>query len=237
MEGKPLTPSCNPEGLNLPLIISIDGNIGSGKTTLYQSLKDRYKNNSNIVFLKEPVGEWEKIMDEDGNTMLQKFYGDQDKYSFSFQMMAYISRLAIVRNAVKKNPNAIFITERSLFTDKYIFAKMLHDQGKIEDVNYQIYSNWFDEFAQDFPIHSIIWVNTEPEMCHERIHKRARLGEETISIDYLIDCNFYHHSYINEMDINVLQLDGNVDIFEDGTVMENWLNKIDNLVNNLKQVN
>ena len=39
------------------------------------------------------------------------------------------------------------------------------------------------------------------------------------------------------MDINVLQLDGNVDIFEDGAVMENWLNKIDNLVNNLKQVN
>ena len=220
-----------------PLIISIDGNIGSGKTTLLQSLKDKYKNNSEIVFLKEPVGEWEKIMDEDGNTMLQKFYGDQDKYSFSFQMMAYISRLAIVRNAVKKNPNAIFITERSLFTDKYIFAKMLYDQGKIEDVNYQIYSNWFDEFAQDFPIHSIIWVNTEPEMCHERIHKRARLGEEIISIDYLIDCNFYHHSYINEMNKNTLQLDGNANIFEDETVIENWLNKIDHLVNNLKQVN
>jgi len=218
-------------------IISIEGNIASGKTTLLKNLKEYYKDNSSIVFLKEPVDEWEKITDENGNSMLQKFYANQDKYSFSFQMMAYISRLAIVRNAVKKNSNAIFITERSLFTDKHIFAKMLHDQGKIEDVNYQIYSNWFDEFAQDFPIHSIIWVNTEPEMCHERIHKRARLGEEIISIDYLIDCNFYHHSYINEMNINTLQLDGNADIFEDKTVIENWLNKIDNLVNNLKQVN
>ena len=42
---------------------------------------------------------------------------------------------------IKLNPDAIFITERSLFTDKYIFAKMLYDQGKIEDVNYQIYLN------------------------------------------------------------------------------------------------
>ena len=33
----------------------------------------------------------------------------------------------------------IIITERSLYTDKHVFAKMLHDQGKIEDVCYQIY--------------------------------------------------------------------------------------------------
>jgi deoxyadenosine/deoxycytidine kinase len=212
---------------NVPFIISIDGNIGSGKTTLLNKLKEKYKSNKNIIFLKEPVGEWEKIKDIDGKTMLEKFYCNQIMYAFSFQMMAYISRLSIIRNAVKLNPNAIFITERSLFTDKYIFAQMLYDQGKIEDVNYQIYLNWFDEFANDFPINSVIWVNTEPEICHQRIKLRARPGEEIISIDYLIDCNFYHHSFINEMNTNTILLDGNVDIFQDSTIMDNWIKRID----------
>ena len=45
--------------------------------------------------------------------------------------------------AIKANPNSIFITERSLLTDKYVFAKMLFDQHKIEDVNYQIYLKMF----------------------------------------------------------------------------------------------
>jgi len=213
--------------LNKPFIISIDGNIGYVKTTLINKLKEKYHSNKNIIFLKEPVSEWEKIKDIDGNTMLQKFYADQIMYSFSFQMMAYISRLSIIRNAVKLNPNAIFITERSLFTDKYIFAQMLYDQGKIEDVNYQIYLNWFNEFANDFPINSIIWVNTEPEICHQRIKLRSRLGEEIISVDYLIDCNFYHHSFIHEMNTNTLVLDGNADIFQDSTVMDDWIRRID----------
>jgi len=113
--------------------VSIEGNIGSGKSTLLANLKDFYKNNKKVVFLKEPVDEWEKITDSQGNTMLQKFYGDQSKYAFSFQMMAYISRLAEFKKAINENTEAtIFITERSLDTDKYVFAQMLFDDNKIE---------------------------------------------------------------------------------------------------------
>ena len=71
-------------------IVSIEGNIGSGKSTLLSNLREHYKNSSNVVFLKEPVDEWEKITDENGETILKKFYSDQEKYSFSFQMMAYV---------------------------------------------------------------------------------------------------------------------------------------------------
>ena len=217
--------------IKIPRIISIEGNIGSGKTTLLHKLKEYYKLDLKVVFLKEPVNEWAKIVDSDGKTMLEKFYADQTKYSFAFQMMAYISRLAIIRSAVESNPpGTVFITERCLYTDKHIFAKMLHDQEKIEDVCYQIYLNWFDEFASDFPIESIVWVNTEPEICHQRIHKRSRPGEEIIPIDYLIDCNFYHHSYIHDMDINTVQLDGNQDIYQDTQVLEEWIKKINGLI-------
>ena len=75
------------------IIVSIEGNIGSGKSTLLANLRKHYTNDSNVVFLKEPVDEWEKIKDENGTTILEKFYGNQEKYSFPFQMMAYVSRL------------------------------------------------------------------------------------------------------------------------------------------------
>ena len=124
-------------------VISIEGNIGSGKSTLLSHLKQSLsaENVPQIIFLQEPVDEWENIKDEQGNTMIQKFYGDQTKYSFSFQMMAYISRLALLKKSIEENPNAIVITERSLFTDKFVFAKMLYDSKKMESVEYQIYLN------------------------------------------------------------------------------------------------
>ena len=68
------------------IIISIDGNIGSGKSTLLSKLKYHYADNDRVLFLKEPVDDWEKITDEKGITIIEKFYANQEKYSFPFQM-------------------------------------------------------------------------------------------------------------------------------------------------------
>ncbi len=69
------------------------GNIGSGKTTLLTHVRELLQDknlNQKIIFLKEPVDVWETIKDEEGKTMLEKFYADQEKYSFAFQMMVFI---------------------------------------------------------------------------------------------------------------------------------------------------
>ena len=225
-------------------IVSIEGNIGSGKSTLLENLRTHYSQNSHVIFLREPVDDWEKIKDSQGNTMLKKFYSDQEKYSFAFQMMAYISRLKILRDTIKfiteetnfNNGNSnqyVIITERSLYTDKYVFAKMLHDQGKIEDVCYQIYLNWFEEFAKDFPINYSVYVNTDPQKCYERIHKRARDGEEVIPLLYLQDCHNYHEEFLDEIKgikTNKLVLNGNVDIYENEKIVEEWLEKIETFI-------
>jgi len=212
-------------------LICIEGNIGSGKSTLLQQLTDIYKENSKVIFLKEPVEEWMKIKDASGTPMLEKFYIDQEKYSFPFQMMAFISRLSILKKAMKENENSVIISERSLFTDKYVFAKMLHDQQKIEDVNYQIYLKWFDEFANEFPVQHVIYVNTNPEICHERIHKRSRKGEEVIPLSYLIDCHQYHEVFINNhMLCAKMILDGNQNIFEEQYVLQAWMDEIQYII-------
>ena len=60
-------------------IYTIEGNIGSGKSTLFERLKFHYQDNSTVVFLDEPVKDWDTICDASGTTILQKFYQDQTK--------------------------------------------------------------------------------------------------------------------------------------------------------------
>jgi deoxyadenosine/deoxycytidine kinase len=224
---------------NLIKIVSIEGNIGSGKSTLLENLRKYYDGNEEIIFLKEPVDDWEKIVDENGVTILEKFYADQYKYSFSFQMMAYVSRLKILRDALKiiksKNKKTIIITERSLHTDKMVFAQMLYDSGKIEHINYQIYLNWFDTFSEEFTVNKVVYVKTCPNKCHDRILNRARDGENNIPLEYLKNCNLYHDNMLdnssNECVCNdQLVLDGNIDIYKNEEQVEKWVKEINDFI-------
>ena len=219
-------------------VTSIDGNIGSGKSTLMKNLCEYYKDEPNVVSLREPVDEWEKVKDENGVTMLEKFYEDPEKYAFSFQMMAYVSRLKVFKDAVKNinsSKKVYIITERSLYTDKMVFAKMLYDTNKIEKVNYQIYLNWFDTFSEEFPVHKVIYVKTDPEKCHSRILKRSRDGENLIPLEYLQRSDGYHNNMLDKSSPDCvckeqLVLDGNIDIYENQNQLKEWIYEIDRFI-------
>jgi deoxyadenosine/deoxycytidine kinase len=199
-------------------VFAIDGNIGSGKSVLVRHFENYVTSEANVkscyVFLQEPVDDWNSIMDKDGTTILENFYKDQAKWSFSFQMMAYISRLAQVRKAVRENPGAIIIVERSIFTDRWVFAKMLYDDKKINEIDYSIYMKWFDEFADDIDLDGEIYLKTSPVVAHGRVIKRSRKGEE-IPIEYLNKCHLYHEEWLNETSKDGMSMhiiDGDVDI-------------------------
>ena len=186
-------------------IFSLEGNIGSGKSTILQKLEA-----DGITVIQEPVDVWESIKDKEGETILSKFYRDQDKYAFPFQMMAYISRLSLLKKCIETNSNGVFLVERSVFTDKYVFAQMLYDAGKIEDVNFKIYLKWFDEFIHDVPISGFIYLKSSPEKCYERVIKRNRTGEE-IPLEYLKSCHEYHNNWLTTYS-NVLTINGDINL-------------------------
>ncbi len=213
-------------------IISVEGSIGSGKSTLLRRLKSILIETNNIIFLQEPIDEWESIKDKNGITILQKFYENQEKYSFAFQMMAYISRLNLLKKAIEENPNKIIITERCLNTDRYVFAKMLHDSGKIEDIEYSIYLKWFDHFADIQKTQKVIYLKTKPEVCFERISKRNRDGESNIPLDYLENCHNYHEDMIKNINDEVLVIDSNVDTDINPTIINEWIDKIKGFIHN-----
>jgi len=217
------------------IMFSIEGNIGSGKSVLLENLRINLSSYSSqndafievggikkkVCFLQEPVDIWSSIKDKNGTDMLAKYYADQKKYAFSFQMMAYISRLTLLKKAIKEKYD-IIITERSMFTDCNVFAKMLYDEGTIEDVNYIIYKKWFDEFLPEIPEPNVIYIKADPKVSHERIKKRDRLGE-VIPLEYLENCHEYHEKWL-EADKNKMIIDANIDnsLPENKNIYEKW---------------
>lgn len=199
-----------------PLLVSIDGNIGSGKSTTWDMLKEACKGRDDVHFVEEPVDSWHAVVDETGVPILTNFYKDKKTYAFRFQMMAYISRLALLRRTVREHAAKcrVIITERSVDTDRNIFAKMLYDSGDIQEDEYTIYNMWFDEFVRDLPVAGLVYIRADPETCMERIMKRGREGE-TIPLDYIQKCHDYHDEWINgssTMSCKKLVIDANVEI-------------------------
>jgi len=216
---------------NTPLIISIEGNIGTGKSTLLEKIEKYFKHiNSSVKigYIAEPVDTWSSVTDNHGITILEKYYENQHKYAFPFQMMAYISRLSTMRQAMLEDYDVI-IMERSMFTDKEVFAKMLYDEGKIEEIEYNIYMKWFNEFVKDFPEIKHIYIQADPCVSSERVIKRGRQGE-TIPLSYLEKCHQYHENWlINTKLSSILLLDGNDDMNDNN--YNEWLDKIKTFIN------
>jgi deoxyadenosine/deoxycytidine kinase len=116
-----------------------------------------------------------------------------------------------------------------------VFAKMLYDSGKIEQINYKIYLNWFHTFSEDFLVSKIIYVKTEPERCHDRITLRAREGEDNIPLDYLKQCGSYHDEMLDTTKKSCvcnqqIILDGNINIYENKNQVSEWIDQIDNFI-------
>lgn len=206
--------------------ISIDGNIGSGKSTLLKKL-NVVDTDKKCIVLQEPVSTWQNIRDENKN-ILEYYYEDQNRWAFPFQMMAYITRLADMRKAIADGYEVI-ISERSLLTDKFVFAQMLYDEGKISHIEYQIYQRWFNEFLGDFhqDFH-VVYLKTNPQIAHDRIKKRGRKGEN-IPLEYLHKCDQYHEKWLQSFK-NVQVLDGNVDENHDPECFNRWLTTIKELL-------
>lgn len=225
-----------------PIIISIDGNIGSGKSTLFENLKKYYKTYDHIGFVEEPVDEWKTIVDAENTPILTNLYKDTKKFSFRFQMMAYISRLSLLKKTIKENNFSIIFTERSVYTDKEIFAQMLYDDGFIEHDEFLIYKQWFDHFLEDVDVNGLIYVRADPTICSKRVVKRSREGE-IIQESYLENVHKYHEKWLNKKNsFELLSLEANVEINKDyqpndsnDENLKMWLQKIDEFITKIKQ--
>lgn len=166
-----------------------------------------YNRKPKVYLLREPVDIWSTVKDTDGLTILENFYKDPKKWSFPFQIMAFTTRLSEMRRIIKENPDCdILICERSLDADRHIFAKMLYDDGLIDQMSYEIYLKMYNEFSKEFALTGTLYLNVSPEICSQRIMKRGREGESNISLEYLEKCHRYHIEWFASATIDIINI-------------------------------
>ena len=215
------------------IIISLDGNIGAGKSTLLAEIRNRLHD---VHFVDEPVGQWTSLKNAEGKNLLELFYEDKKRWAYTFQNCAILTRLKNIKDAVTnldktvKGPQVI-ITERSVLTDKHVFAEMLRDSGEIDPLEWDLYENWFNVFGKELPVSGIIYVSTSSTTSKERIKIRNRHGEENISLEYLDALDAQHKKWIENTTIPVLTLSTEV-----GVSVDTNIEKITEFIEHLKRL-
>jgi len=187
-----------------PRIVSLDGNIGAGKTTLLSAIRDRFPD---VLIVPEPVDTWTSLKDESGKNLLELFYEDKKRWAYTFQNAAILSRLRLLQEAVASaKPGQIILTERSVLTDKFVFAEMLRSSNDMNVLEGSLYNMWYNTFATMLPMAGILYVTTNVQVAAQRILKRGRQGEESIPLEYLQALDRQHNAWISTTVLPVLKI-------------------------------
>jgi deoxyadenosine/deoxycytidine kinase len=210
----------------IPILVSIEGNIGAGKSTLLKALK---KSQLDWCFIDEPLDTWTSLINDEGVNLLELFYGDLRRWAYTFQNCAVLSRYQnieksiakvrsttedAIRAAASSNKDGekggrqlekvfkVFITERCLDTDYQVFAKMMKADGQFDSLEFDLYYRWYQLLSSSSTsLSAIVYVDTEPETCSDRIKCRNREGEEGIPVSYLKSLHQFQSNWINNSSV------------------------------------
>ena len=172
-------------------IIAIGGNIGCGKSTLIERLKNVYPCYS------EPIELWQP--------WLNMFYKDQQKYALGLQIQILKEYSKLINSAKDKD---VVIFERSSLDNIFIFAKNLLESGTLHDFEYDLVKDLHD--VLNIPKPDIyIYLKTDPGVCIERIKERSRGCESGIPDEYIHKLHEKYEEFINENHFKTIIIDGN----------------------------
>lgn len=204
----------------------LEGNIGAGKSTLLRKIQEM---DDIIEVVMEPVHSWHR--QESGQSLLANFYNDIPRWAFSLETYAMACRVKEhLREQANSHPYRLM--ERSIYSGHYCFAHNSFMSGGMTAIEWDIYKQWFALLTHNkckIPS-GFIYLKTSPEVCMERIKKRNRLGEQSITLDYLQKIDRAHDEFLiaknNIMPelqmVPVLKLDGGKP-FESSTYVFNQL--------------
>jgi deoxyadenosine/deoxycytidine kinase len=163
--------------------VAVAGNIGVGKSTLVEMLCSKL---SWIPFY-EPVAE---------NPYLSDFYRDMTSWAFHSQIFFLTHRLR-AHHQLAQHPTSV-IQDRSIYEDAEIFAQNLFLQGYIHPRDYETYRELYRTTIEFLPPPDlVIYLRASVPTLSQRISRRGREYERSISPDYLNSLNVLYERWIS----------------------------------------
>jgi len=163
--------------------VAVAGNIGVGKSTLVSMLCDRL----DWQPFYEPVSE---------NPYLADFYANMSAWAFHSQVF-FLTRRLRIHYELSQHPGSV-VQDRSLYEDAEIFAQNLYLQGFMQDRDYLSYRELYETAVQLLPPPDLmIYVRGSVPTLMNRISKRGRDYERTITSEYLQSLNDLYETWIS----------------------------------------
>ncbi len=163
--------------------IAVAGNIGVGKSTLVTLLSKQLKWEPYY----EPVGD---------NPYLADFYADMASWSFHSQIF-FLTRRLRSHHQLSQHPTSV-IQDRSVYEDAEIFAQNLYLQGYIKERDYETYRELYETITQVLPPPDlVIYLRASVDTLMDRIVRRGRDYERTITPEYLQSLNDLYEDWIS----------------------------------------
>jgi deoxyguanosine kinase len=161
--------------------LAVDGPIGVGKTTLVEMLAHRF--------------EGVKILEDVDNPFLGDFYQDRPGAAFQTELYFLLSRYKQQQEITQQNLFDRFLVADYTFQKNRIFAYL-----NLSDDELMLFDKLYALLEPQIPVPDlIIHLVADVDTCMERIRKRARNVEKTISANYLAELidayNHYYHYY------------------------------------------
>jgi deoxyadenosine/deoxycytidine kinase len=168
-------------------LVLVAGNIGSGKTSLTERLGER-------------LGWCTAFESVSDNPYLPEFYADMRTWSFHLQIY-FLGHRAQQHIEMAQDPRSAII-DRSIYEDAFIFSRALYLMGNLNERDYQAYRKVFDLVMRNLPTPSLlIYLKAPVPVLVDRIQRRGRAIENSISPDYLALLDSLYDDWLKSFDL------------------------------------
>ena len=186
--------------------IAIEGNIGSGKTTLANMLATDY---NHVRLILESFAD---------NPFLPKFYEAPDRHAFALELFFMAERYHQIKNLKEQD-----LFQPQIISDYFFMKSKLFAQNNLQDDELQLFNRLFEiMFSSLSKPNLLVYLYSDIPKLQENIKKRGRGFEQNISDTYLQNLQEKYLDYLKKQDdFPVLILDiTNVDFVLDKNVYQ-----------------